>query len=246
MAAVSDEPGPPRRKPGPHILSRFDGDLGHFRSLVLEMGQRVVAQVTTASEALADCDIAKARQVIDERRAIRDLDIDSLEANARLYAIHQPVASDLRLVLTLSRAVYDLERISGEAVRLADIAQEIYEFQPSARERVIFQDVRRMARPAIDLLEKSLQALADEEVQTAVEVAMDGKELEELFRGALRRLATYLMEDPRNIRWVIDCTLGIKAMERVGDHACSIARNLIFSVTGKDVRHMNIANLPAD
>lgn len=54
------------------------------------------------------------------------------------------------------------------------------------------------------------------------------------------------MEDPRNIRWVIDCTLGIKAMERVGDHACSIARNLIFSVTGKDVRHMNIANLPAD
>lgn len=137
------------------ILSRFDGDLGHFRSLVLEMGQRVVAQVTTASEALADCDIAKARQVIDERRAIRDLDIDSLEANARLYAIHQPVASDLRLVLTLSRAVYDLERISGEAVRLADIAQEIYEFQPSARERVIFQDVRRMARPAIDLLEKA-------------------------------------------------------------------------------------------
>ena len=72
------------------------------------MGQRVLAQVRTASAALADCDIAKARQVIDERRAIRDLDIDSLEANARLYAIHQPVASDLRLVLTLSRAVYML------------------------------------------------------------------------------------------------------------------------------------------
>ncbi len=77
MVAVSDEPGQPRRKPGPHILSRFDGDLGDFRSLVLEMGQRVVAQVRTASEALADCDIAKARQVIDKRRAIRDLDIDA-------------------------------------------------------------------------------------------------------------------------------------------------------------------------
>ena len=73
MSAASDEQGPPRRKPGPHILSRFDGDLGHFRSLVLEMGQRVVAQVTTASEALADCDITKARQVIDERPAIRAL-----------------------------------------------------------------------------------------------------------------------------------------------------------------------------
>lgn len=79
-----------------HILSRFDGDLGCFRGLVLEMGWRVQDQVVLASEALSACDVAKARKVIHDHRVIRDLDIDALAANARLFAIHQPVARDLR------------------------------------------------------------------------------------------------------------------------------------------------------
>jgi phosphate transport system protein len=226
-----------------HTLSRFDGDLGHFRSIVLEMGRRVEEQVTLAGEALASCDVVKARRVIHEHRQVRDLDIDALEANARLYAIHQPVARDLRFVLTLSRAVYDLERIGGEAVRVADIAEGLYEYQPTVRDCVIFEDVRRIAAPAVSLLSRSIRAIADEDVQLAVEVALAGRDLNDAFEGAIRRLATYLMEDPRNMRWVIDATLGIKAMERVGDHACSIARNIIYSATGKDVRHVNMANL---
>ncbi len=226
-----------------HILSRFDGDLGRFRALVLDMGRRVVDQVLLASEALSSCDVVRARKVIHDHRLVRDLDIDALEANARLYAIHQPVARDLRFVLTLSRAVYDLERIGAEAVRVADIAESMYEYQPTARDCVIFEDVRRITPPAVDLLERSLRAIAEESVSLAVNVALQGKDIEELFKGSLRRLATYLMEDPRNIRWVIDATLGVKAIERVGDHACSIARNVIYSVTGKDVRYVNVASL---
>ena len=173
-----------REKPGPHTLSRFDGDLGRFRRLVLQMGEKVVDQARTASQALAEGDIVKARRVLDARRVIRDLDMDALASKSSLFAIHQPVARDLRLVLTLSRAVYDLERISGGAVRLGDVAQELYEYQPSVRECVIFEDVSRMARPAICLLEKSLMALAKEDLQVATEVALDGKELEELFSSA--------------------------------------------------------------
>lgn len=228
-----------------HILSRFDGDLGQFRGLVLDIGGRVVSQVELAAEALTTCDVVKARKVIHDHRKIRDLDIEALEANARLYAIHQPVARDLRFVLTLSRAAYDLERIDGEAVRLAEIAEELYDFQPSDRECVIFEDVRRMSGPVVDLLRRSLDSVAGEHVRLAIEVAQQGREIEGLFNAAIRRLATYLMEDPRNMRWVIDATLGIKAMERIGDHACSIARNLIYSVTGKDVRHVNVASLGA-
>ena len=240
---MSDKPGGPTNKG--HILSRFDGDLGRFREIVLDMGRRVQGEVGLAAEALARCDVVKARMVTAEHRQIRDLDIDALEANARLYAIHQPVARDLRFVLTLSRAVYDLERISGEALRVAEIAEALYENQPSSQDSVIFEDVRRMYKPVADLLDRCLQAVAEENVQLAVGVALDGKELEELFKASIRRLATYLMEDPRNIRLVIDATLGVKAMERIGDHACSIARNLIYSVTGKDVRHVNVASLDA-
>lgn len=232
-----------RRPKDGHILSRFDGDLGDFRRLVLEMGDKTRDQAVLAGEAIAACDIVKARRVIDQRRAIRDLDMEALEVNARLFAIHQPVARDLRLVLTLSRAIYDLERISGEAMRLADIAESLYEQELGPRECAIFEDVERIAGPAVALLEGSMQALANEDVNAAVTVALDAEELERLFRAAIRRLATYMMEDPRNIRWVIDATLGIKAMERIGDHACSIARNIIYSVTGKDVRHASVANI---
>ena len=87
------------------------------------MGERVLEQARLASRAVSECDITIARKVMGQRKAIRDLDMEALETNTRLFAIHQPVARDLRLVLTLSRAIYDLERISGEAVRLADIAE---------------------------------------------------------------------------------------------------------------------------
>ena len=235
----------PPRPADPHILSRFDGDLGDFRRLVLELGELVHDQAILASKAVSRCDIVKAQKVIGQRKAIRDLDMAALEANARLFAIHQPVARDLRFVLTLSRAIYDLERISGEAVRLADIAEVLYEHDLSRHECAIFEDVGRMGDPAIGLLERSLRALEEEDVHAAVEVALDSENLEKVFSGSIRRMATYVMEDPRNIRWVIDATLGLRAMERVGDHACSIARNIVFSVTGKDVRHANIESFEA-
>lgn len=236
---------PDRPPAGPHILSRFDGDLGHFRGLVLEMGERIRVQVATAAQALYRCDVGKARKVLDGHRAIRDLDIEALEANARLFAIHQPVAGDLRFVLTLSRAVYDLERIAGEAVRLADLAEALYE-RPPVNDCEILQDVQRISGPVGQLLERSLQSLANEDVGLAVKVALNAKDLERMFEGSIRRLATFVLEDPRNIRWVIDATLGIKAMERIGAHACSISRNLVFSVTGKDVRHVHPVSVQAD
>jgi phosphate uptake regulator len=145
------------------------------KDIFLALAKRVPAQVALASQALVTCDVAKARKVIHQHRVIRDLDIKALEANTRLYAIHQPVAS--------------------------------------------------------------------EDVNLAVQVALEGKDFAGLFNAALRRLATYLMEDPRNIRWVIDATLGVKAMERIGNHACSIARNIVYSVTDRDVRHASAASL---
>jgi len=125
-----------------HILSRFDGDLGHFRAIVLEMGHRVESQVALAGEALAACDVIRARRVIHEHRQVRDLGMEALEANARLY-----------------------------------------EYQPSVRECVIFEDVRRIAAPAVSLLGRSIKAIADENVQLAVEVALEGKDLNDLFEG---------------------------------------------------------------
>ena len=100
-----------------------------------------------------------------------------------------------------------------------------------------------MCQHLAGMLQRALQAVEEEDVSIAVAVALDGKEVEQQFKSSLRRLATFIMEDPRNIRWVIDATLGVKTMERVADHACSIARNIVYSVTGKDVRHVNVMSL---
>ena len=93
------------------------------------------------------------------------------------------------------------------------------------------------------MLRNALRALAGDDVQLAVAVVQADARLDQLFEGALRRLATYLLEDHRNIRWVMDAILALKSMERAGDHAESIAEHLIFAVKGKDVRYIKAEHL---
>jgi len=226
-----------------HIFSRFDGDLGGFRQLVLDMGQLACEQVQLGAEAVTYCDMQRARQVDDNYRAVRNLDMDLLEANAELLAIHQPVASDLRFMIMLSRTAYDLERINREATRLANLVEAHYADRISKVGCELFDDVMRMAETTGEMLQQALRAIADEQVQAGIEVVNSQEVVERLSQGALRRLATYIMQDPRNIPMVIDATIALKGLERVADHAVSIAKNLIYACSGKDVRHLSPLNL---
>lgn len=230
-------------KPGSHILSRFDGEIGIFRQLILDMGELAIEQVELAVRASAACDMQAVSRIRNNYRSVAEMDMDLLESNIRLLAIYQPVAVDLRFLVMLSRTAYDLERIQQEALRLADIAEAHDRHRKPASDCDIFDDVNLMGEFALDILRESLQAVADASEERALEVARCPAELQDAAQAALRRLATYIMQDPRLIQSVIDATQVLKGLERIADHSVGIARNLIFAISGKDVRHLNVLNL---
>lgn len=226
-----------------HILSRFDGDLGELRRLVLSMGDHARAQVALAARAFSQCDVRLARDVAIRFKSIRNLDMELQETNLRILAMYQPVASDLRYAMTLSRTAYDLERVNAEALRLGEMVEGYEEQHYPDMLCELFDDVERIADPVIDLFGHALHAMAEENIDEAVKIIQHEAQLGSLFQGGMRRLATFIMEDPRNIRWIIDATVAMKSLERVGDHAVNIGKNLIFAVTGKDVRYIKPSHL---
>jgi len=230
----------------PHIFSRFDGDLGEFRQLVLDMGQLACEQVLLGARAVNNCDTGLAQEVRSNFRHVRDIDMDLLESNVRLLALHQPVASDLRFMMMFSRTAYDLERINREAMKLADLAELHSESQRTREYCELFDDVMTMGTAVSELLGRVLNAIAEGNIDEGIAVINSQDQIERISQGAQRRLATYLMQDPRTIKWVIDASSALKGLERIADHATSIAMNLIFACSGKDVRHAHVLNLNED
>lgn len=233
----------PVGKPGRHILTRFDGEVGSFRQLILDMGELAVEQLELAVRANAGCDMQAVSRIRNNYRCVADMDMDLLESNIRLLAIYQPVANDLRFLVMLSRTAYDLERIQQEALRLADIAESHDRHRKSLSDCDIFDDVNLMGELALEMLREAMQAVAEVSEEQALAVARRPDELQHAAQAALRRLATYIMQDPRLIQPVIDATQVLKGLERSADHCVGISRNLIFAISGKDVRHLNALNL---
>jgi len=234
-------------KSGPHIFSRFDGDIGSFRELILDMGQLAVEQVALAAKAVSECDISAVSHVRNNYRSVVDMDMDLLESNINLLAIYQPLAIDLRYLVMLSRTAYDLERVQQEALRLADLAETHHVHRKSASSSAyscaVFDDIPYLSEKVTCMLSKTLEAVAEGSEEVALEVARRPAELREANQGALRRLATFIMQDPRLVQPVIDATVALEGLGRVADHSIGIARNVIFAVSGKDVRHLNVLNL---
>lgn len=222
-----------------HIFSRFDGDVAAFRQQVLDFGQLACEQVLLAGQSVGTCDIAKAQRVQVQFKSVRDLDIDLFEANEQLLALHHPVASDLRYMIMLSRTAYDLERINLEAVRLAKISVDHYEQLAPDLGCELLEDIPRMTELVVASLQSVLAALADRNVNPAVEIIQSHRQVGRLFEAAVRRLVTYIMQDPRTIQWSIDVTVVLKGLERIADHTVGIAKNMLYCHTGRDVRHVN-------
>ena len=229
-----------------HTFKRYDQELAQLRSLVMEMGGLVEDQIQRAVKALNDADLTTARDVIARDHAVNRLEIKADEQIANLIALRQPMGSDLRTVMSLTKTVTDLERIGDEAERIARMVVQTYDLSTSPPSKKLFRDVTTMAKLASALLQGSLDALARLDVEKAVEIAQENIELDSEFQSSLRRLITYMMEDPRTIGNAINVIFMVKALERIGDHAMNIAEYVIYIVKGKDVRHVSLEQLAQD
>lgn len=221
---------------GKHTVSRYDDELDAFAGLIQQMGQSTLGQVRASGTALAKCDAGLARQILFREKRINQFDMEAHELGFQLLAKRSPLASDLRMVVALLRTITDLERVGDESKKIARIAMKNFEHGHGQTQCAIFRDIVTLTEKAHDLLEDALQAMHGRNKEAAIKVIQTDEDLNNRFADAMRRLTTYIMEDPRNMTSVIDCVLALKAMERIGDHAVNLAHHLVFALTGKDVR----------
>jgi phosphate transport system protein len=226
-----------------HIVKRYDQDLTNLRNLVLEMGGLVEAQIKGAMQALDDEDVTAARHIIARDQLVNGMEIKADEASINLVALRQPLASDLRLIMSIYKTVTDLERIGDEAERIARMVVHIYDSSVSPPNTRLYRDVETMAELALDMLRGALDALARLDVDRAMEIAENDHELDNLYQDGMRRMMTYMMEDPRIIGQAIDVMFMLRSLERIGDHSKNIAEYVIYLVKGKDIRHAKVTEL---
>jgi phosphate transport system protein len=220
-----------------HLSTQFDAELSGISTRVLEMGGLVEAQVAQSVQALTTFsgEIASAVLQIEERVNAMEVEID--RDLSSIIARRQPTARDLRLLIAISKTIANLERVGDEAARIARTVQRLINSGVSSRLRLPMSDLAFEADLAVSLLRKALDAFARLDVEKALEVLKQDDQIDKEFDGLLRKLITYMMEDPRTISTSIDMVFVAKAIERVGDHAKNLAEVIIYVVKGTDVRH---------
>jgi phosphate transport system protein len=169
-------------------------------------------------------------------RDVNTMEVEIDSACTELIARRQPTARDLRLVMAISKAITNLERAGDEADRIARRTKHIME--DSASHGINTAEIRLAGQMAISLLRRSLDSFARLDTSAAADVVSEDKQIDEEFRAFVRKLVTYMMEDPRTISVALDMLFIAKAVERIGDHAKNIAEFVIYIVKGTDVRHL--------
>jgi phosphate transport system protein len=154
-----------------------------------------------------------------------------------VIATRGPVAGDLRVIMSISKAIIDLERTADEAARIANLAKAMYESERSQPSTHLMRDVTTMGQLAFEMLQESVESFDTLDAERARALVCSENVLDLEFQSSLRRLATFLLEDARNVGHAIQIVLLTKSIERIGDHARSIAEYVIYMVHGEDVRH---------
>ena len=222
--------------PDKHLSSQFDNDLNALCGSLLEMGGLVESQVSIAMKAFSQLDADLADQVMVREAEVNDFEITIDQACTELIARRQPTARDLRLVMAVSKAITNLERAGDEADRIAKRTKHILE--DSASHGINTAEIRVSGQMAVSLLRRSLDCFARLDTVIAAEVVNEDKQIDEEFKAFVRKLTSYMSEDPRTISVGLDMLSIAKAVERIGDHAKNIAEFVIYIVKGTDVRHL--------
>jgi phosphate transport system protein len=223
-----------------HISQQFNAELEEVRSHLLAMGGLVEKQVNDAVIALIDADSGLAQQVREIDDQINQMERNIDEECVRILARRQPAASDLRLIISTSKAVIDLERIGDEATKIAKRAIELSESGEAPRGYV---EVRHIGDQVRKMVQEALDAFARFDAELALSVAKYDKKIDREYKTALRELVTYMMEDPRSITRVLSIIWVLRSLERIGDHARNIAELVIYLVRGTDMKHLGLARM---
>lgn len=212
-----------------HIVSGFDRDLEGIQAQIMRMGGLVEEAIAKATEALDVRDAELARHVREADSAIDKLEEQVNNEAARIIAQRQPIASDLRTVLTVFRVSGNLERIGDYAKNIAKRTETIIDQPPVNGTGA---SLRRMARQVELMLKDALDAYIQRDAALAADVRARDRDVDQMYSALFREYLTFMMEDPRNITTCMHLHFMAKNIERMGDHVTSIAEQVIYLVTG--------------
>jgi len=224
-----------------HISKQYDQDLETIRSRMMQMGGLVESQARAAIDGYMTGDIARIDAVIANDKRANELEIAIDNDLGQIIVRRQPAASDLRLILAVSKTVTDLERVGDEAAKIARMAREIHGSRVVSG--IPLTAVGHVSEIAIGMLRRSLDAFARLDAAAAARVCAEDAAIDSEFRSIIRQLITFMMEDPRTISTSLNIVWVAKAFERIGDHSKNIAEHVIYIVKGRDVRHIPLAEL---
>lgn len=224
-----------------HTHKQFDTELEDLREKVLLMGGKVENQLNKAIQALTKADVELSDTVVEEDNSVNSLELEIDENLSSIIARRQPIAIDLRTLLAISKITTDLERIGDEASKIARMTKLIYKSEHLQFPKVTI--VKSIGNLASDMLQKSLDSFARLDVKTSFSVLESDYEVNEQFQLIIRKLITFVLEDPRTISAALELLTIAKAFERIGDHSKNISEHVVYLVKGTDVRHTSIDNV---
>ncbi len=221
--------------PDKHISSQFDMELNALCSSLLEMGGLVESQTQDAMAAFANMDLAGCEAVIDREKLINTKEIEIDSACTEIIAKRQPTARDLRLVMAVSKATTNLERAGDEAEKIAKRTRRI--IRNGVEHNINVSEIIISGQMAVAQLRQSLDAFARQDAAAAAAIVLEDQHIDDEFRAFVRKLTSYLAEDPQTIATGLDVLTIAKSIERIGDHAKNIAEFIMYVVGGDDLRH---------
>jgi len=221
--------------PNNHLSTQFDSELNAVSARVMELGGLVESQIRQAIYSLAEFNIEAADQVTQIEPRVNAMEVDIDRDLSSIIARRQPTARDLRLLIAISKTTANLERVGDEADKIARMVKSIIE--SGAARTLPASELRLATDLASALLRKALDAFARLDTTAALSILKEDDLIDKEFDGFVRKLITYMMEDPRTISASLDLLFVAKAIERIGDHAKNIAEFIIYIVKGADVRH---------
>jgi len=217
-----------------HISQQYNLELDEIKTKLSEMGGLAQRQVNDAIQALIDADVQTAERVVADDDKVNDMEVDIDEECIRILARRQPAASDLRLVIAVTKAITDLERVGDEASKIARQAIALDDENIATRGYV---EVRHIGGQVSRMLHDALDAFARLDLELAMKVVQTDNTVDLEYTSSMREMITFMMEDPRRISRALNIMWTLRALERIGDHARNLAQYVIYLVRGEDVRH---------
>ena len=214
-----------------HIVSSFDEELTRLNNIISQMGGLAESQLISSIRAIVKRDSELAEKVIVSDKRIDVLEQEVQDFSVRLLALRQPMADDLRQVVTALKLSNDLERIGDLAKNIAKRAQVLNQIPPIRP----VQAIPNMAKLAQEIIKDVLDAYIEGDAEKAERVWARDQEVDDMYNSLFRELLTYMMEDPRNITASTHMLFIAKNIERIGDHATNIAETIYYRIKGEDL-----------